>query len=91
MLHHNSKQKRQKGMYIMEQTAEQVKELLLKQGEELEQEIIGFRREIHENPETGKSLPRTKEFVMKKLREFGYEPREICESGIVAEISGPNS
>ncbi len=64
---------------------------LLKQGEELEQEIIGFRREIHENPETGKSLPRTKEFVMKKLREFGYEPREICESGIVAEISGPNS
>ena len=26
---------------------------------------------------------------MDKLREMGYEPEEICESGIVATISGP--
>ena len=25
---------------------------------------------------------------MDKLKEFGYEPREICESGIVAVIEG---
>ena len=25
---------------------------------------------------------------MDKLKEFGYEPTEICESGIVATISG---
>lgn len=27
-------------------------------------------------------------YVMNKLREFGYEPKEICESGIVATIEG---
>ena len=25
---------------------------------------------------------------MDKLREFGYDPKEICESGIVATIEG---
>ena len=29
-----------------------------------------------------------KAYVMDKLREFGYEPEEICESGIVATIEG---
>ena len=28
---------------------------------------------------------------MDKLREFGYEPKEICESGIVATIEGSKS
>ena len=36
----------------------------------------------------GAVLPKTKAFVMDKLKEFGYEPTEICESGIVATISG---
>lgn len=57
----------------------------------LQDEITAVRREIHRFPERGQRLPKTKEFVMEKLREYGYEPKEICESGIVAEISGKQS
>ena len=31
----------------------------------------------------------TTKYVMDKLREMGYEPKEICDSGIVATIEGP--
>lgn len=54
----------------------------------LKEELIEIRRTIHQCPEAGPSLPKTKAFVMKKLKEFGYEPEEICESGIVATIEG---
>lgn len=57
----------------------------------LQDEITAVRREIHRFPERGQRLPKTKAFVMEKLREYGYEPKEICESGIVAEISGKPS
>ena len=57
----------------------------------LQDEITAVRREIHRFPEKGQRLPKTKAFVMEKLREYGYEPKEICESGIVAEISGKQS
>ena len=37
-----------------------------------------------------KEIPTTTigSIVMDKLKEFGYEPEEICESGIVATIKG---
>ena len=54
----------------------------------IKDDIVSYRRIIHANPEVGTELPMTKKFVMDKLREFGYEPEEICESGIVATISG---
>ena len=57
----------------------------------LQDEITAVRREIHRFPERGQRLPKTKAFVMEKLREYGYEPKEICESGFVAEISGKQS
>ena len=62
---------------------------LLEQAKLIKDDIISYRRTIHANPEVGTELPMTKKFVMDKLREFGYEPQEICESGIVATISGP--
>ena len=61
----------------------------MKQAQSIKDDIISYRRTIHTNPEVGTELPMTKKFVMDKLREFGYEPQEICESGIVATISGP--
>ena len=54
----------------------------------IKDDIVGYRRDIHENTEVGAELPKTKAYVMNKLREFGYEPKEICESGIVAIIKG---
>ena len=61
---------------------------LLEQAIVMKDEIISYRRTIHNNPEVGAELPKTKAYVMDKLREFGYEPEEICESGIVATIEG---
>lgn len=61
---------------------------ILEQAKSIKDDIIGYRRTIHANPEVGAELPETKAYVMDKLREFGYEPKEICESGIVATIEG---
>ena len=54
----------------------------------IKDDIVEYRRVIHSNPEVGAELPKTKAYVMDKLRELGYEPEEICESGIVATIEG---
>lgn len=61
---------------------------ILEQAKSIKDTIIEYRRTIHANPEVGAELPKTKAYVMDKLREFGYEPQEICESGIVATIEG---
>lgn len=50
--------------------------------------ILAHRRAIHRHPEVGSHLPRTAAYVMQQLRELGYEPQEICDSGIVATITG---
>ena len=65
-----------------------MKNIILEAAEQLKEELLQIRRTIHENPEVGPSLPQTKEFVMKKLQEYGYQPEEICESGIVAILEG---
>lgn len=55
---------------------------------DLKADIIADRREIHKHPETGICLPNTVAYVKKRLTEMGYAPTEICESGIVAAITG---
>ena len=60
----------------------------MEQAQAIKGDIVEYRRTIHSNPEVGAELPKTKAYVMDKLREFGYEPKEICESGIVATIEG---
>ncbi|MDI9218383.1 M20 metallopeptidase family protein [Clostridium tertium] len=60
----------------------------IEKAKSIKDDIISYRRTIHSNPEVGPELPKTKAYVMDKLREFGYEPKEICESGIVAIIEG---
>ncbi|MGM9973585.1 MAG: M20 family metallopeptidase, partial [Clostridiaceae bacterium] len=59
---------------------------ILESATAMKEELIKIRREIHQNPEVGDRLPKTTEYVMNKLKEFGYEPKEICESGIVALV-----
>lgn len=61
---------------------------LLEQAKALEEEIISWRRYLHENAETHLNLPVTTAFVMKKLKEFGYVPKEICQSGVLAVAGG---
>ena len=61
---------------------------IINQAKAIKEELVTFRRTIHSNPEVGAVLPKTKAYVMDKLKEFGYDPKEICESGIVATIEG---
>ena len=61
---------------------------IFEEADKLKDELIDIRRTIHKCPEVGASLPKTKKFVIDKLKEFGYEPQEICESGIVAVLEG---
>lgn len=63
-------------------------ENMMTQAKEMKEELLEIRRTLHQNPEVGSLLPKTKAYVMGKLREYGYEPQEICESGIVATIKG---
>lgn len=61
---------------------------IINQAKLIKDDLINYRRTIHSNPEVGAELPKTKAYVIDKLKEFGYDPKEICESGIVATIDG---
>lgn len=52
----------------------------------LQTELVKIRRQLHQNPEVGMELPATKEFVWKKLLEYGYEPQECGKMGITCTI-----
>ena len=62
--------------------------MILENAKRIKDEMITIRRDIHQAPEVGDKLPKTKQYVMEKLKEYGYSPTEICESGIVATIEG---
>lgn len=52
---------------------------------ELKEETIANRRYIHQNAEVGLELPKTKAFVMERLKEYGLEPKE-CGHGVTASL-----
>lgn len=64
---------------------------LLAAAQEIKQEILADRRTIHQHPEVGTHLPITKAYVIKRLNELGYEPQEVCDSGVVATITGKDT
>lgn len=63
---------------------------LLNEAKKLQTELAAIRRELHRHPETGFELVFTKEFVMQKLVEFGYRPKELGKAGIIAIAGGKN-
>lgn len=62
---------------------------ILKQAHALTEQIVKDRRHIHQNPEGGEHLPQTTAYIIARLKEMGYNPQEICESGIVATVGKP--
>lgn len=64
---------------------------IMEAAERVRDDIVSDRRELHRHPETGACLPKTKEYVKQCLTGMGYGPVEICESGIVATITGKDS
>ncbi len=61
---------------------------IIDSAKQLKEELLKIRRSLHMNPEVGTSLPHTKKLVIDTLSEYGYEPKEICESGIAAVLNG---
>ena len=57
---------------------------------EMQREIAGWRRWLHERPEIGFALDGTAEFVAGKLEAFGCDEivRGVGVSGVVAVIRG---
>ena len=62
--------------------------ILLEEARLLQNSIIKDRRYLHENAEVALDLPITTLYVIKRLKEMGYEPQEICKSGVVAIAGG---
>jgi len=62
--------------------------IFMDRANELKDEIIAIRRELHSTPEIMNDLPATTKFVKEKLVEMGLEPKEIISSGLVALIGG---
>lgn len=61
-------------------------EMILQEANALEEEIVACRRSIHQIAEIGLELPKTVAFVMEKLREYGYEPKQCGKAGVTATV-----
>lgn len=55
----------------------------------IKDDIVGIRRKIHQNPEVGRELPKTKAIIIETLKSYGIEPKDIIESGVTATIGKP--
>lgn len=62
---------------------------ILKESKLLYDEMLENRRFLHKIPEIGFELQETTDFVLNKLKQYGYKPTEICQSGIVAIAGNP--
>ena len=60
--------------------------------EELEGELIAFRRDVHAHPELSYQERRTSRVIADRLRAAGLEPRAVTETGLVCDVgAGPVS
>ena len=48
-----------------------------KRAKELKEDTIEIRRYLHKNAEVGFDLPKTVEYVMKQLKEYGIQPNYV--------------
>ena len=55
----------------------------------IEQELIAWRRHLHQHPELSNREFETSKFVVEKLRSFGLEPQTgVAKTGVVALLKG---
>ncbi len=64
--------------------------ILIEQAENIQTELAGIRRTLHQHPEVGFDLPETVALVEKKLAEYGYQPKRMGKAGIVALAGDPD-
>lgn len=61
---------------------------LLNEAKALQDEIIKDRRYLHQHAELGMDLPVTSAYIIKRLKEMGYEPETVAGSGVVVLAGG---
>lgn len=66
-------------------------ELLLKEANDYENELMEIRHYLHANPETEFDLSKTKAYVQKELIALGYEPQDCGKAGITVTVGKKNS
>lgn len=59
---------------------------ILSKAKLLQKELVAFRRNLHEHAETGFDLPKTRAYILEKLRGLGLDCQEVGGS-IVATLS----
>ena len=55
---------------------------------EVQPQVVAFRRDIHQNPETGLQEFRTTQKVCEELDKLGISYRKTDPTGVIAEIVG---
>lgn len=65
-----------------------MKEKLLNHAKELQEQLVGIRRDLHRHPETGFDLTYTVEKVRQELKKMGYEPQDCGKAGLVVLVGG---
>lgn len=61
---------------------------LYTQAIQLQEEMVLWRRHLHENPEVGMDVSATAAFVTARLKEMGYAPASIAGTGVTALVGG---
>lgn len=62
----------------------------LNETNEIKEELVSFRRHLHQIPEIGMDLPETTKYVMDELYKMGCEPEEIAPSSISVTLGKEN-
>lgn len=51
-------------------------------------EVIKYRRDLHQIPEVGFKEFKTQKYIINTLKNMGYSPNTICETGVYVYIPG---
>ncbi len=65
-----------------------VPEKLLEEAKEFEEQLQGWRRTLHRQPEIGFDLPNTIALVKNALNGMGYTPQDCGKAGVIALAGG---
>ncbi|MEA4846714.1 MAG: amidohydrolase [Clostridiaceae bacterium] len=65
------------------------KDSIIKKSQEIKDELIRIRRDIHAHPEPGRKEFRTSALIAEKMKELGLEVRtNVADTGVVATLRG---
>ena len=59
-------------------------EKILQEAKRLQNELVGHRRYLHENAETGFQIDKTYDYIKTILQSYGYNPKQCGKAGLVA-------